>query len=200
MTPEQLKKRFPEASASFLKRNANTSPSKAAQIITTPEPTRQRPIDNATKISLLKQVLTNGRKLAEEPINTWNPEKSLFIVVPGIIPMGAARYRTKGFLKYMQWKKQFGLIFSQAVDGEIPQVPIRSDMAFYFPMPPSWTVKEHDNMNGKPHRQSPDGDNCLKAVLDAIFAQDAAVSDSFIMKRWCRPGDERIEIIFYYEQ
>ena len=45
---------------------------------------------------------------------------------------------------------------------------------FTIPMPDSWSKKKRVEMNGKPHRVRPDIDNCIKALLDAVFEYDDA--------------------------
>ncbi len=43
-------------------------------------------------------------------------------------------------------------------------------------------------MAGKPHQQKPDKDNLEKALMDAIYADDAHIWDSRVTKRWGEEG------------
>lgn len=62
-------------------------------------------------------------------------------------------------------------------------------VTFYLPMPPSWSKKKRAAFNGKPHRQKPDVDNLCKALLDAVYTDDCAISSISIEKRWAEmPG------------
>jgi Holliday junction resolvase RusA-like endonuclease len=46
---------------------------------------------------------------------------------------------------------------------------------FFLPMPKSWSKTMKARMNGEPHQKTPDKDNLEKALLDAIFGQDAHI-------------------------
>ena len=61
-------------------------------------------------------------------------------------------------------------------------------VTFVLPMPVSWSLKKRRAMDGQPHRQTPDWDNLAKALLDAIYSDDAGVSDITIRKRWGKHG------------
>ena len=84
--------------------------------------------------------------------------------------------------------------FLQKAVGDLPTVPHTMKFAFYFPMPESWSNKKQAEMIGQKHRQRPDSDNCIKAVMDALFIHDGGVSDIVSSKRWCLAGSERIEL------
>lgn len=60
-------------------------------------------------------------------------------------------------------------------------------------MPQSWSKKKKEQMNDTPHQQTPDVDNLLKAVLDAIYDQDGVVWDIHVKKRWGYGGAICIE-------
>lgn len=57
-------------------------------------------------------------------------------------------------------------------------------ITFNIPMPPSWSAKKRTEFNGKPHRNRPDLDNMLKALMDAVFGEDAHIFMLSIEKRW----------------
>ena len=63
-----------------------------------------------------------------------------------------------------------------------------SQITFRLPMPKSWSNKKREEMNGKPHQQTPDVDNLLKAVMDAVMKQDNSVWDIRPTKLWAIHG------------
>lgn len=68
-------------------------------------------------------------------------------------------------------------------------------VTFVLPMPASWSAKKRAEMDGKPHQQKPDKDNLEKALLDAIYDDDARVWDGRVTKLWGEKGLIRIESI-----
>ena len=71
------------------------------------------------------------------------------------------------------------------LDVELPESAFH--VHFILPMPKSWSKKKKAEMLGKPHKQKPDVDNMVKALLDAIYDDDSHVSDLRSSKWW---GDE----------
>ena len=61
-------------------------------------------------------------------------------------------------------------------------------VTFILPMPKSWPEKKKLNLVGKAHQLKPDVDNCLKALMDAVFDDDSKVWDVRITKLWGREG------------
>lgn len=59
---------------------------------------------------------------------------------------------------------------------------------FAIPMPRSWSAKERRAMDGEPHQQRPDVDNCIKSCLDALRPDDCRVWQVSAEKRWARTG------------
>jgi len=51
-------------------------------------------------------------------------------------------------------------------------------IVFYLSMPKSWSKKKRDLMRGQAHQETPDLDNLLKAVNDALLEQDKINSKS----------------------
>lgn len=92
-----------------------------------------------------------------------------------------------------RWKKRPSVLKYFAFRDEVKLrgvfVP-ESDswIAFVIPMPSSWSEKKKLDMDGKPHQQSPDVDNMIKALLDAIYEDDCAVWQIGCEKRWGRTG------------
>jgi len=67
-------------------------------------------------------------------------------------------------------------------------------VTFILPMPESWSKKMKTFMDGKPHQLRPDRDNLEKALLDALYKNDAIVWDCHTTKRWGRKGKIIIEV------
>ncbi|WES88797.1 RusA family crossover junction endodeoxyribonuclease [Dickeya fangzhongdai] len=61
-------------------------------------------------------------------------------------------------------------------------------VTFVIPMPASWSKKKRAEFNGKPHQAKPDCDNLLKALMDAIFDDDAHIWDVRVSKVWGEAG------------
>lgn len=62
-------------------------------------------------------------------------------------------------------------------------------VTFWLPMPESWSEVKRVRQDGQPHQQRPDIDNLLKALLDAIYDDDAAIWHiGGAQKRWARDG------------
>jgi len=61
-------------------------------------------------------------------------------------------------------------------------------VTFVLPMPKSWSQIKRAQMDGKPHQQKPDIDNLEKALLDAIFDDDAHIWDLRKTKIWGEQG------------
>lgn len=81
---------------------------------------------------------------------------------------------------------------------------------FYIPFPKSWTKKKQALMGGKPHLDTPDLDNLIKAATDGILprrnrtkgekgADDRRIHNYIPFKIWCPQGEEKIVINEYTE-
>lgn len=57
-------------------------------------------------------------------------------------------------------------------------------VAFRFKMPKSWSIATKDQMDGRPCGKTPDIDNCIGAVMDALFAEDSKVVEIVSSKKW----------------
>lgn len=62
-------------------------------------------------------------------------------------------------------------------------------VVFVLPMPKSWSKRERERMFGTPHLQTPDVDNLLKGLLDAIYENDSMVWDIRVTKKWGNIGE-----------
>ena len=66
--------------------------------------------------------------------------------------------------------------------------------SFEFPMPESWSKKKRLAMDGQPHQQKPDIDNCLKGILDPLLSDDSTVWQiAGAEKRWAQEGSITLE-------
>lgn len=68
-------------------------------------------------------------------------------------------------------------------------LPLTSSFVlFVLPMPESWSGKKKCQYEGKPHSQTPDLDNLLKALGDAVYSDDSSLWDIHIRKLWGYEG------------
>jgi len=77
-------------------------------------------------------------------------------------------------IKYFNWKEDLNRIAHELgipinLPGQIQSI------IFMVPMPMSWSVKKKNAMYGKPHQQTPDLDNYLKAFQDALCPEDSHI-------------------------
>lgn len=82
--------------------------------------------------------------------------------------------------------------------GQLKPNPDGVIVRAYVPMPPSWTKKKKEEMDGKPCRQKPDYDNIAKAVGDTLFEEDRGLWFGAVIKYWCPEGSERLEVEVLY--
>lgn len=92
-----------------------------------------------------------------------------------------------------KWKKRDCVMRYRAFCDEVRlrRVVLRpggDHVIFVLPMPASWSLKKRKEMNGQPHSQTPDADNCMKALMDAIFGNDAHIWDFRVTKLWGYSG------------
>lgn len=69
-------------------------------------------------------------------------------------------------------------------------------ITFVFPMPQSWSKKKQKEMEGLPHKQTPDLDNLIKGFTDALTDDDAAIWNIAAVKLW---GKEGVILVENYE-
>lgn len=104
--------------------------------------------------------------------------------VYNILPMGKPRQTRAD-----KWKKRPEVMRYRAfcdhvrlLGVELPEA--NSHVTFILPMPQSWSKKKRLAYNGKPHQGKPDFDNLMKALMDAIFEDDAHIWDARVTKLW----------------
>lgn len=88
-------------------------------------------------------------------------------------------------LRYWQFKRECHEARVNVTDG--------CTITFVLPMPNSWPPDRRAEMNLQPHRQKPDIDNLTKALLDAIYSNDAHISKLTTIKLWGEMGTIIIE-------
>ena len=66
-------------------------------------------------------------------------------------------------------------------------------ITFYVKMPRSWSKKKKEQANLQPHQQTPDLDNFVKALFDAVYDDDSLIWSFYAKKLWAYEGS--IEII-----
>lgn len=75
----------------------------------------------------------------------------------------------------------------------IKDLPEAVSLKFVVPMPKSRSRKKCEKMNGTPHRQKPDIDNYIKAVLDALCDDDSHIHTVLAKKVWGWTGQIEIK-------
>lgn len=91
-------------------------------------------------------------------------------------------------LRYREFKDQV-----KDMGINVPETGCR--MIFVLPMPRSWSNKKKAAMLGQPHKQKPDTDNMIKAVLDAVYTEDSQIYHVDGLKFWGSSGAIIIEEI-----
>ena len=105
-----------------------------------------------------------------------------------VMPMGKPR-----MTRADKWKKRPEVLRYRAFCDHVRLLGVKlseanSHATFILPMPKSWSKKKRAEMNGKPHQSKPDKDNLEKALLDALFEDDAHIWDSRVTKLWGEAG------------
>ncbi len=67
-------------------------------------------------------------------------------------------------------------------------IPQPCTIVFFLSMPKTWSKKKREEMAGKPHLGKPDLDNLLKALCDAVCADDSHIWSVYVEKRWSHQG------------
>ncbi|MGQ0329406.1 RusA family crossover junction endodeoxyribonuclease [Citrobacter portucalensis] len=97
-----------------------------------------------------------------------------------------------------KWKKRPEVLRYRAFCDEVRLQGIElpesdAHVTFILPMPASWSKKKRADFNGKPHQIKPDFDNMMKALMDAIYENDAHIWDARVSKLWGETGRIIIE-------
>jgi len=91
------------------------------------------------------------------------------------------------------WKKRKCVVkyrrFADLCRLEKVQLPLSGGhVIFVLPMPDSWSKKKKNLFDGKAHSQTPDLDNLIKAIGDAVYADDSGIWDIHVTKLWGSEG------------
>lgn len=78
--------------------------------------------------------------------------------------------------------------------GDVPEKVCAVAITAKLPMPDSWSAKKQAAYDGTLMQQKPDCDNIAKAILDALFENDAVIGQLSITKIWCKSGQTGIDI------
>lgn len=87
--------------------------------------------------------------------------------------------------RYWQWKDK--IVAEAANQGLVLPPTFRA--IFYIAMPNSWPKRRKAEMAGREHTQTPDTDNLLKALKDALCVEDSHIWHDAPIKVWSwKPG------------
>ncbi|MCP3681572.1 MAG: RusA family crossover junction endodeoxyribonuclease [bacterium] len=97
-----------------------------------------------------------------------------------------------------KWKKRPCVMRYRAFADEVRARGVKfpesgAKITFLVPMPKSWSKQKKEIYNHQPHQQTPDLDNLVKALLDAIYSSDSGVYSFSVRKCWSYEG--AIEIL-----
>jgi Holliday junction resolvase RusA-like endonuclease len=97
-----------------------------------------------------------------------------------------------------KWKKRPSVVRYRAYKDALRAAAVNlpedgAKVVFYLPMPESWSKRKRGIMRGEYHRQTPDVDNLLKGLMDAVLEQDCRVASVWIEKRWADRGKITIQ-------
>ena len=98
-----------------------------------------------------------------------------------------------------KWKKRPVVLHYHAFKDEVRlkrvEIPQPCKIIFYVPMPKSWTKRDRALMYRKPHTKTPDIDNYLKALFDAVYEDDSHIWNVHAIKLWHEKGGIEISSI-----
>jgi len=140
-----------------------------------------------------------GRKIPAQdsgPAAPAKPRSKWLFTIPGA-PMGKPRMTRRdkwkkrpAVVKYRNWADRA----RAAAPSDLPAEPISVSWVAYLPLPKSWRKPLQDAMRWQLHRHKPDRDNIDKALLDALFKNDAGVCQGTLEKRWDDGSGPRLEV------
>lgn len=126
--------------------------------------------------------------------------KTYMIAMP---PFAKARPRVtknRTFMppEYMAKKELLQALFLEAGGQLNMSGPIELTVMFWFKMPQSWSKKKRAQIDGSWCMKKPDLDNCLGAVMDALFDNDSHIVHLRGYKMWSK--EDSIFIIIRQEE
>ena len=105
-----------------------------------------------------------------------------------ITPVGKPRMTRSDKWKQRPPVMRYRMFCDEARLHDIRVPEAGAHITYVLPMPKSWSKKKCARMAGKPHQQKPDIDNLTKALLDALFDDDAHIWDVRASKVWGETG------------
>jgi Holliday junction resolvase RusA-like endonuclease len=111
-----------------------------------------------------------------------------------IVPMGKPRQTQRDKWKKREVVTRYHTFKDECRLANVTLPEAGAHVTFVLPMPASWSRKKRDQMDGAPHTQKPDIDNCTKALMDAVFPDDSGVWDIRTTKIWGLEGQIRITV------
>lgn len=90
--------------------------------------------------------------------------------------------------------------FARAQAGIVPPEPLGIRVVAYLPMPESWSAAKKKAKTGTYHRQKPDADNIVKAVMDALLQDDSCLAVVMVSKFWEDDAGPRVEVVWILGQ
>jgi len=199
-----------------LARMAKSRPKVAAAGMDTAERDDQKALANAlerqipVKLDGSRAPYDGPQQCADAPRIAAAPERSIASGTapqPEIRQNGEVRFTIPGkpvpkprMTRADRWKKRPAVMRYRAwadraraaAPPEMTNQPSEVEIVAYIEMPRSWSCEKKANMRGRPHRQTPDIDNCVKAVLDALWEEDSMIYRITASKFWSM--DPRLEI------
>ena len=148
-------------------------------------------VDSTTVIScqLIRRKLANAQRRNQRHINAVTRKGAgLDMKIFNITPMGKPR-----MTRADKWKQREVVMRYRAFCDEVRLKNVAmpeqgGHITFVVPMPKSWSQKKRVTMNGQAHQQKPDADNMIKALMDALFTDDAHIWDFRVTKVWGESG------------
>lgn len=108
---------------------------------------------------------------------------------------GKARPRVTENGTYMPAEYERQRAALRAAFGETPAGLVHLSVTVERQMPASWSKKKRGQQRGQYAAATPDIDNVIGAVMDALFAQDSRVISIFGERRWADRHALIIEIV-----
>jgi len=95
-------------------------------------------------------------------------------------------------LRYRKWED--GAQAAARAAGGVPADVAGIVVHAYLSMPASWPARKRKAMLGKPHRQTPDADNILKACMDSLLPKRDAQVSYVRLQKWWVSGPGYVEV------
>ena len=96
-------------------------------------------------------------------------------------------------MRYRTWADAARAAFGKTEKIVLTQ-PTTLSIIAYFPIPDSWSRFKKDAAKNMPHTVTPDGDNVMKGLKDALFHNDQMVVDGWYRKLYDDGRGARIEV------